>query len=383
MSHLTKNQQPTTKNLCRRNLLKLGVGAAAATAASSAPAIGAPAVITEPKFEWRMAMTWPKVLPGLGTGAVRLAERIEKVTNGRITIKVYGGGELVPPLGVFDAVSDGSIDCAHGGAYYWLSKNRSFAFFCAVPGGLTASEQNAWVYFGGGMKLWHELAEPFNIIPFPAGNTGMQMGGWFKNKLNSLDDLKGLKMRIPGLGGEVFAKLGGNPQNIPGGELFTSLQSGVIDATEWVGPWNDMALGFHRIVDYYYGPGFHEGGPMLEMIINKKAYEKLPDDLKILVKGACATENMLMHAEYEANNALAMQELQKRETLNILPYPDDILKAFFEVANETLAETAALGDINKRIYESFNRFRTASVAKVKVMDMPFMRGRLLSLGEKI
>lgn len=378
----TNNQEPTARNCSRRNLLKTATLAAAA-AAAAAPAIAAPNIITEKKFQWRMAMTWPKVLPGLGTGAVRLGERITQITGGRIEVKVYGAGELVPALGVFDAVSDGSIECAHGAAYYWLNKNRSFAFFCAVPGGLMASEQNAWVYFDDGLKLWHELAAPFNIIPFPAGNTGMQMGGWFKNRLTSLDDLQGLKMRIPGLAGEVFAKLGGNPQNIPGGELFTSLQSGVIDATEWVGPWNDMALGFHRIVDYYYGPGFHEGGPMMELLINRQAYEALPDDLKMLVKGACATENMLMHAEYEANNARSLQELQQKQGLQILPYPDDILKAFFEVSNETLADTATLGDINRRIYESFARFRKASMDKGRVMDLAFMKGRLSAAAQAI
>lgn len=363
----------------RRQFLKTATLATAA-AATAAPAIAAPNIITEKKYQWRMAMTWPKVLPGLGTGAVRLAERITNLTGGRLEVKPYGAGELVPAMGVFDAVSDGSVECAHGSAYYWLSKNRSFAFFAAVPGGLMSAEQNAWIYFDDGLRLWHELSAPFGIIPFPAGNTGMQMGGWFKKPINSIEDLKGLKMRIPGLGGEVFAKLGGNPQNIPGGELFTSLQSGVIDGLEWVGPWNDMALGFHRIADYYYGPAFQEGGPMLEMITNKAAYEALPKDLQLIVKGACATENMLMHAEYERNNAKALQELKAIERLNILPYPDDVLKAFFEVSNQTLADTANLGDINRRIYESFDTFRTACVEKSKVMDYPFMKGRMLSLG---
>lgn len=370
-----------TKN--RRQFLKATLTGAAAAGAVSTSAIAAPNIITRPKYEWRMAMTWPKVLPGLGTGAVRLAERITNLTEGRLTIKPYGAGELVPALGVFDAVSDGSIECAHGGSYYWLSKNRSFAFFCAVPGGLMAAEQNAWVYFDDGLRLWHELSAPFGVISYPAGNTGMQMGGWFKRPVHSLEDLQGLKMRIPGLAGEVFAKLGGNPQNIPGGELFTALQSGVIDALEWVGPWNDMALGFHRIADYYYGPAFQEGGPMLEMLLNKAAFEKLPRDLQLIVKGACATENMLMHAEYEANNAKAMQELQQIDRLNILPYPDDVLKAFFEVSNDTLAETAQLGDINRRIYQSFSKFRKAAVEKARVMDYPFMRGRMLSMGQSL
>ena len=367
-----------TTPISRRSLMK---GAAVTAAVASTPALAAPNIITDKKFQWKMAMTWPKVLPGLGTGAVRLGERITRLTEGRLEVKIYGANELVPALGVFDAVSSGSIECAHGGSYYWLSKNRSFAFFCAVPGGLTAPEQNAWVYFDDGLQLWHELAAPFNIIPFPAGNTGVQMGGWFKRPIESLADIKGLKMRIPGLGGEVFAKLGGNPQNIPAADLFTSLQSGVIDALEWVGPWNDMALGFHRVADYYYGPGFHEGGPMLELMINKQAYEALPTELQLIVKGACATENQLMLSEYVANNARSFAELQKVEGLQILPYPDDVLKAFFDEANATLADTANLGEINKRIYESFAAFRKRVMDMGAVMEYPFLKGRYLSENE--
>ncbi|MCI5049630.1 MAG: TRAP transporter substrate-binding protein DctP [Rickettsiales bacterium] len=365
-----------SKAIKRRDVIKSALGASA-VAATASSAIAAPNIITDKKYQWRMAMTWPKVLPGLGTGAVRLGERITQLSGGRLEVKIYGAGELVPALGVFDAVSDGSIECAHGGSYYWLSKNRSFAFFCAVPGGLTGAEQNAWVYFDEGLKLWHELSAQFNIVPFPAGNTGVQMGGWFKKPINSLDDIKGLKMRIPGLGGEVFAKLGGNPQNIPGGELFTALQSGVIDGLEWVGPWNDMALGFHRIADYYYGPAFQEGGPMLEFLINKDAWDELPKDLQMLVKGACATENMLMFAEYQANNARAFAELRNIKSLNILPYPDDVLKAYFVEAEATLAETASLGDINKRIYESYAKFRKISMDMGSVMEYPFLKGRYL------
>lgn len=365
----------------RRNLLKkaaLGTAAVAAGAASAVgakPAFSAPNVITDKKYEWTMSMTWPKVLPGLGTGAVRLAERITKLTEGRLTIKVYGAGELVPALSVFDAVADGSLQCAHGAPYYWTSKHRSFSMFSCVPGGLTQQEQNGWMYFGGGMELWHELAEPFGIIPFPAGNTGTQMGGWFNKKIDSVDDLKGLKMRIPGLGGEVFTKLGGNPQTIPGGELYTSLQQGVIDALEWVGPWNDMALGFHRIAKYYYGPGFHEPGTMLELIINKEAFEELPKDLQLIVKGACATENMLMAAEYQANNVRSLQELQKVETLEILTFPYDVLEAFFRVSNEVVAGTANDDAMGKKIYESWSAYRKTAMDLSDVTDYAFMRGR--------
>ncbi|MGB1540584.1 MAG: TRAP transporter substrate-binding protein, partial [Rickettsiales bacterium] len=325
--------------------------AAAATLAGSAPAIA------KEVRHWKMVMTWPKALPGLGTGAIRLAERISAMSDGRLNIQIYGAGELVPALGCFDAVSDGTAEMAHCAPYYWLSKNRSTAFFCAVPGGLTAQEQNAWLYYGDGLRLWHELYAEHGLIAFPAGNTGTQMGGWFKKPLNNLQDLQGLKMRIPGLAGEVLAKLGGNPQTIPGSEIFTALQSGVIDATEWVGPWNDMALGFHKVAKYYYGPAFQEGGPTLELMINRKAYLSLPEDLQRIVKVAAATENMLMLSEYQANNLRGMAELRQMKDITISPYPQDILKAFFQTAEEVVAETANLGDINRRIYESYAKFR--------------------------
>ena len=361
----------------RRDFIK-GMAAAGVTAGAGIKAMAeegkAPAISKDIR-QWRMAMTWPKVLPGLGTGAVRLGERINKLSDGRIEVKVYGAGELVPALGVFDACADGSIEMAHAAPYYWLSKNRSFAFFCAVPGGLTVQEHNAWMYYGGGLKLMHELYAQFGLVSFTAGNTGTQMGGWFKKPLNSLDDIKGLKMRIPGIGGEIIAKLGGNPQTIPGGELYTSLQQGVIDALEWVGPWNDQALGFHRIANYYYGPGFHEGGASLELMINKKAFDDLPADLKRVVKGACAMENILMESEYYANNVRAFAELQAMEGLNILPYPDDIQNAVFGLANEVAASTAELGDINKRIYDSWSSFRKHAMDYGKVSEFAFTKGR--------
>lgn len=356
----------------RRRFLKtaaLGVGA---LAASSFPA---PA-IAKGLREWKMVMTWQKQLPGLGTGAVRLAERITRLSEGRLKVTPFGAGELVPAFGCFDAVAQGTAEMAHGGAYYWLSKNRSFAFFCAVPGGLTAQEHNAWLYFGDGLQLMHELYRPFGIISFPAGNTGTQMGGWYKKPLNSLADIEGLKMRIPGLAGEVFALLGGNPLNIPGSEIFTALQSGVIDATEWVGPWNDMALGFHKVAPYYYGPAFQEGGPMLDCMINLQAYESLPEELKQVVKTACATENQLMLSEFQFNNLRAFGELRKDKSVHIGTYPQDILSAFFNKSQEVLAETAELGAINRRIYESYAAFRTMAVENSPVSEYGFMRARM-------
>jgi TRAP-type mannitol/chloroaromatic compound transport system substrate-binding protein len=265
---------------------------------------------------------------------------------------------------------------AHGAPYYWLSKNRSCAFFCGVPGGLTAQEQNAWLYFGDGLKLWHELYAQYGLIAFPAGNTGTQMGGWFKRPLHSLADLNGLKMRIPGLAGEVLARLGGNPQTIAGSEIFTALQSGVIDATEWVGPWNDMALGFHKIAPYYYGPAFQEGGPTLELMLNRQAYLSLPEDLQRIIKVACATENMLMLSEFQANNLRAFAELKKDASVTVSPYPQDILAAFFSTAKEVVASTAELGDINRRIYESYAAFCLACVEYAPVTEYGFMKARM-------
>lgn len=361
----------TTKKTNRREFLK---GAAIAGGASFAGA--APAIAQEKRL-WKMVMTWPKALPGLGTGAVRLAERITRMSEGRLDIRVYGAGELVPALGCFDAVSDGTAEMAHAVPYYWLAKDRGCAFFAGVPGGFTAQEQNSWLYFGDGLKLWHELYAQYGLIAFPGGNTGTQMGGWFKRPLNSLADIKGLKMRIPGLAGEVFAKLGGNSQNIPGGEIFTALQSGVIDAAEWVGPWNDLALGFHKVAKYYYGPAFQEGGPCLELMINRKAYLDLPKDLQDIVRVACTTENMLMLSECHYNNLRALEELKKDPEVQVLPYPEDIMRAFFKTSEEVLAATAETSPLNRRIYESYLAHRKACVEYAPVMEYGFMKARYL------
>lgn len=357
----------------RRSFIKKAtLGASGAVV--GATSLAAPAIASE-KHRWKMVMTWQKTLPGLGTGAVRLAKRIEALSEGDIEIKVFGGGELVPPLESFDAVSQGTAQIAHGASYYWLNKSRSSAFFTAVPGGLTAQEINAWVYFGGGQKLWDELYAPFNVKGFPAGNTGTQMGGWFNRKIESVADLKGLKMRIPGLGGEVLNALGGSAQIIPGQELYTAIQSGVIDALEWVGPWNDMSLGFQKVSQYYYGPGFHEGGAMLECIINKEAYNELSKRLKTIVKVACATENTIMQSQYYMNNMRAFEELKKSKDVEILSYPEEVMKEFMTVSNDILAQTASLGDLNRRIYESYMDFYKKTVGIGYVSEQAFLNAR--------
>ncbi len=366
----------STKKRASHNTLKRRSFLAGVMGASVASSFPAPAIAKDIR-QWKMVMTWQKVLPGLGTGAVRLAKRITKLSDGRLEVKPYGGGELVPALGVFDAVAQGTAEMGHSAPYYWLSKNRASAFFCAVPGGLTAQELNGWVYFGGGQQLWDELYAPFGLKAFPAGNTGTQMGGWFNKELHTASDLKGVKIRMPGLAGEVVAKLGASSQTIPPQELFTAMQSGVIDALEWVGPWNDISLGFHRVSKYYYGPAFHEGGPMLELMVNRKAYESLPKDLQLIVKAACATENDLMTAEYCANNIRAFQALKHEHNVDIRLYPKDLLKQFFSLSEQIVADVAQDGDINKRIYESYAQYRKQAIEMSPFSERGFMNARAL------
>ena len=232
-------------------------------------------VATQETIEWKMVTTWPKNFPGLGTGANYLAELIGQMSGGRLKVKVYGAKELVPAFEIFDAVSNGTAEMGHGAAYYWKGKSEAAQFFAAVPFGLTAQEMNAWLYHGGGMELWKEVYEPFGLVPTAAGNTGVQMGGWFNKEINAVADLEGLKMRIPGLGGEVLKRAGGTPVSLPGGEIFPSLQSGAIDATEWVGPYNDLAFGLYKAAKHYYYPGWHEPGTTLECFVSKKALEEI------------------------------------------------------------------------------------------------------------
>ena len=242
-------------------------------------------------IEWTMITTWPKNFQGLGEGAEYLAQKINELSGGRMKVTVMGANDLVPALEVFDTVAAGTVQMGHGASYYWKGKLPVAPIFSAVPFGLNAQEMNGWLYKGGGLELWQELYQPLGLLPMPAGNTGVQMAGWFNKEINSLDDIQGLKMRIPGLGGEVFKRAGGTPELIPGAELFSALNRGRIDATEWVGPYNDLAFGLHKAAKYYYYPGWHEPGTTLEAIINLDAFNALPDDLQAIVKAACTLAN--------------------------------------------------------------------------------------------
>ncbi len=327
------------------------------------------------EFKWKMVTTWPKNFPGLGTGANNLARLITEMSGGRLTVKVYGAKELVPAFEVFDAVSSGTAEMGHGAAYYWKGKNAAFQFFSTVPFGLTANEMNGWLYYGGGMELWREAYAPFNVLPAAAGNTSVQMGGWFNKEINSVADLKGLKMRIPGLGGEVLRRLGGTPVNLPGGELFTALSSGTIDATEWVGPYNDLAFGFYKAAKYYYYPGFHEPGTTLESIINKEAFEKLPADLQAIVTNACKVVNMDMVAEYAARNPGALQTLLNKHKVELRSYPKDVLQQLRKASQEVVAELAKKDDFSAKVYASYEKFLSDSITFSAVSDQAYLNAR--------
>jgi TRAP-type mannitol/chloroaromatic compound transport system substrate-binding protein len=326
-------------------------------------------------YHWRMVTTWPKNLPGLGVAPVRMAEMISTMSNGRLNITVYGAGELVPAMGVFDAVSLGNVEMGHGAAYYWKGKLPAASFFTAVPFGLTAQEMNGWLLHGGGMALWEELYAPFNLIPLAGGNTGVQMAGWFNKEINSLEDLQGLKMRIPGLGGEVFQRAGGTAVNIPGGEIYTSLQTGTIDATEWVGPYNDLAFGLHQVAKYYYYPGWQEPGPTLEIIVNKAAMSSLPADLQEIVRVASRAMNDDMLAEFTTRNNAALEELVNKHHVQLRRLPDDVLAKLKVISAEVVKSIAQDDELAQRIYRSYDRYRTQVMSYHEISERAYINAR--------
>ncbi|MGB5606149.1 MAG: TRAP transporter substrate-binding protein [Gammaproteobacteria bacterium] len=332
-------------------------------------------VAAQQTVNWKMVTTWPKNFPGLGTGANRLAELIGTLSGGRIQVKVYGANELVPAFEVFDSVSGGSAEMGHGAAYYWKGKSEAAQFFAAVPFGLTAQEMNAWLYYGGGMELWREVYAPFGLTPAAAGNTGMQMGGWFNREINSLDDLRGLKMRIPGLGGEVLSRAGGTPVSLPGGEIFTSLQTGAIDATEWVGPYNDLAFGLYKAAKYYYYPGWHEPGTTLECIINTAALDALPADLQSIVLNACRVVNQDMLAEYTARNNSALQTLINEHQVDVREFPGTVLQRLRSLSEEVVAEIADKDAMSAKVYDSYRSFRAQVVAWHDISERAYLNVR--------
>lgn len=331
--------------------------------------------ISEEVFEWKMVTSWPKNLPAIGVAPERFAELVETMSNGRLKIKVYGANELVDPDEVFDSVSNGSAQMGHGAAYYWVGKAPAAVLFTTIPFGMTAQEMNAWIAYGGGLELWRELYEPFDVIPMACGNSGVQMGGWFNVEINTLDDLKGLVMRIPGLAGEVMQRAGAAPTTMPASELYTALQSGTIDATEWVGPYNDLALGLHDIAKYYYYPGWHEPGATIELIVNKQAFEELPADLQKIVEVASRAINQDMLDEFMARNNAALKTLMEEHNVELRRFPDEVLLRLKEISKEVLDELANKNSSANRIVTSYREFQTEVSQWTEIAEEAYFRAR--------
>ncbi len=325
------------------------------------------AVVKQKTYKWKLVTSWPKNYPGLGTGPENFAKLVNRMSDGRLQVHVYGAGEIVPALEVFSAVSSGTAEMGHSASYYWKGKIPASVLFTTVPFGLNAQEMNGWLHYGGGLELWREVYAPFNLIPFAGGSTGVQMAGWFNKEVNSLEDFKGLKMRIPGTGGDVFSRAGGTAVSMPGGEIYTSLQTGVIDAAEWVAPYNDLAFGFNDVAKYYYYPGWHEPGAMLEFMVNRQAYESLPADLQAIVEVATRAVNQDMLDEYTARNNAALVELRNKG-VDIRPLPKDVLDGLHKLALEVLAENAEKDADFGRVYDSYLRFAEGVIAYHKISE---------------
>lgn len=307
-------------------------------------------------YSWRMITAWAPHFPLLGEGAEELAKNIEEMSGGRIKIQVYGGGELVPPLETFDAVSQGVAELGHAASYYWAGKAPAAQFFTSLPFGMNTSQMNAWLYHGGGIELWHKAYQQFNLLAFPCGNTGAQMGGWFNKEINSIADVKGLKMRFPGIGGKVINKAGGSAVLSAGSEIYTNLERGVIDATDWIGPYHDYLMGFHEIAKYYYYPSWAEPTGVIELLINKSAFESLPEDLQLIVKEAASISNAKMTGLFKTKNAEYYYKIMNETKVQFKEFPEDVLSSFRKFSKEAIEEIVQSDPMSKQVHESYKKF---------------------------
>jgi TRAP-type mannitol/chloroaromatic compound transport system substrate-binding protein len=350
-------KDPVMTRITRRTLARGGaLGAAGALASAAAPALAAPAVAQSATLRWRMVTSWQKRLPGPGMSAERLAERIGALSGGRLDIVVSAAGEVVPAFGVLDAVGSGVAEMGHSAAFYWQGKEPAAAFFTTVPFGLLPNEHVAWMDAGGGQALWDELYAPFGVKPFMAGNTGVCMGGWFRREIKSRDDVRGLKIRSLGLGGEVYRRLGAIPQTTAPAEILVALQSGVIDGAEFVGPGSDIALGLYRYAPFYYGPGFNKPNGTGECIINLKAWQGLDAELQAIVTSACAVEASYALAEMERLNIEALAALTGKDNVQLRTFPSDLIAAARATAKDVLAELAGKSAIAAKVSDSYVAF---------------------------
>jgi TRAP-type mannitol/chloroaromatic compound transport system substrate-binding protein len=349
----------------RRDFLaRAGAGLAAGAAAAPAFAQG------EPHIRWRMASSFPKSLDTLYGTAEQIGARVSKITDGRFEIRVFAAGEIVPPLQVMDAVQNGTVECGQTAGYYYVGKNPAYAFDTALPFGMNCRQQNAWMYYGGGLELMRELFKAQNIINFPAGNTGTQMAGWYRKEIKSVADLKGLKMRIAGLAGLILAKLGVVPQQIGGPDIYPALEKGTIDAAEWVGPYDDEKLGFQKVAKYYYYPGWWEGSAQLSIYVNMKQWASLPKSYQEALETACAEANIHMVAKYDAKNTEALRKLVQSGA-QLRPFPRPVMEACYKAAQELYGELAAKSPEFKKIYGPWRKFRDDQYLWFRVAENTF------------
>jgi len=350
--------------MTRRTFLR---GAAAGIAgATAAPAIAQ----SKPAVHWRMASSFPKSLDTSFGGGEIITRRVAEMTEGKFQIRLFAGGEIVPGLQVLDAVQNGTVESGHTAAYYYIGKDPAFAFATAMPFGLNARQQNAWMYYGGGMQAMAGLFKEYGCVQFPGGNTGVQMGGWYRKEIQTVNDLKGLRMRIGGLGGQVLAKLGVVAQQIAGGEVYQALERGTIDAAEWVGPYDDEKLGFDKVAKFYYYPGWWEGGPQLSVLVNIGKWEALPKSYQAALESACAEANVHMLARYDAANPEALRRLVALGA-QLRPFPRPVMDAAQKAAFELYGELAARSKHFKRIYDRWLKFRSDQFLWFRVAELSY------------
>ncbi|CUJ00115.1 TRAP transporter substrate-binding protein [Cognatishimia activa] len=355
----------------RRNFLTT---AAVATAAGG---LAAPAYATG-KRTLKMATGWPKKFPGLGVASQRIGDAITAASDGRLTVEVFGAGELVPPFEAFDAVASGAADLYHAAEYYWQGKSTAFNFFAGVPFGMTTAEHNAWIYHRGGQELWEEVSASFGVIAFMAGNSSAQAGGWFNKEINSVDDLKGLKMRIPGFGGKVIDEVGGTAVTLPGGEIFSALQSGAIDAGEMAGPWIDLGFGFYKAAKYFYNPGFQEPTSAESLGVNLDLWNDMSAADQQVIKLAAAQENVMNPADFIANHSRSLDILLKEHGVELRSFPDEVMIELGKATKTVLADAAAADPLTGKVYESYMEFLDEVSGWTEQSEQAYLRARSLA-----
>lgn len=358
------------KNTSRRQFLT-ATAAGAATLPLAAP------VFAQGKRELKMVTGWPKKFPGLGVASQRIGDAITAATDGRLTVKVFGAGELVPAFEAFDAVASGAADMYHAAEYYWQGKSTAFNFFAGVPFGMTTAEHNAWVYHRGGQELWDETSASFGLKAFMAGNSSAQAGGWFNKEINSIEDLKGLKMRIPGFGGKVIEEVGGTAVTLPGGEIFAALQSGAIDAGEMAGPWIDLGFGFYKAAKYFYNPGFQEPTSAESLGINLELWNDLSAADQNVIQMAAAQENVMNPADFIANHSRSLKILLNEHGVQLRSYPDDVMIALGKASKKVLADAAAADAMTKKVYDSYMAFLDEVSSWTEQSEQAYLRARSL------